>query len=97
MIIRNDIRQSTLSKAKMLGGYPVVNQYKYLGVTIDCTGKFEIMGQEKKQLFGKLEKKKWILSKSSLAGSARTQLWQSLFRTSWQYGLDVLLKHPRVF
>ena len=44
MIIRNDIRQSTLSKAKRYGGYPIVNKYTYLGVTIDCTGRFDILG-----------------------------------------------------
>ena len=71
-------------------GYPIVSEYKYLGVMIkdDLSMRADLAKRKKTKL--NLRRKLWLIRNSNLAGTARVQLWHTLFKSRWTYAHQLL-------
>ena len=75
---------------KLIYGFPVTQQYKYLGVIIDDKLNFNAEIARRKFTKKALAPKHWILQHNRLTEAAKMQLWYALFRAKWFYGAQVL-------
>ena len=78
-------------------GYPIVSEYKYLGVLMkdDLTLKADL--EKRKKTKGNLRKKLWLIRNSNLEGTARVQLWHTLFKARWTYAHQLLTTVSKQF
>lgn len=84
IIIRSDRRTRVVGNIDTCG-YPIVQEYKYLGVLIDDCVTLKLEKKIKKELEKKLEKSTWILNSQKLNPSSRYQLWRTLFASKLWY------------
>ena len=64
--------------------------YKYLGIRMRDDGSLSTDMEHRKQTKMNLKKKLWLIRSSNLGGTAKMQLWQTLFKAKWAYGHQVL-------
>jgi hypothetical protein len=71
-------------------GYPIVSNYKYLGVMMldDGTLRQDLEKRKKTQLH--MESKMWLIRNSNLNGMTRVQLWHTIFKSRWSYAHQLL-------
>ena len=74
-----------------------MDEYKYLGVKIHCTGRLtdDLKLRREKQIA--LDKKQWLLKIGTLNGATKLQLWHALYKSKWTYASEILSTRSKDF
>ena len=86
--VRKD-RRTPRPIARSYMGYPIVDEYKYLGVLIDSSLSLQLEVVRKKRMETQLLVQKRRMAYMKLDQDARYHIWQALFKSRCWYSIVV--------